>query len=126
MDADLSSRKVKMKNPKLSDTQLEAVRSKVKQKASTKLKIRKFWVAVIEEPESIDVGESNYIIMMDVMTCGPGDDFDGFYQVFVPEELFNKRVELFRAGHRLVLVAETDDTPILYLRDAWFDRGELL
>jgi hypothetical protein len=115
-----------MNYPKLNKNQLKALRSKVKQKASTKIKLKKFWVAVMEEPQFEDINDDEYVVFIDVMTCGPGDDFDGFYQVFVPKELFNKRVELFRAGHRLVLMAETDGTHILYLRDAWFDRGELL
>ena len=112
--------------PKLSDDQLEAVRDTVKQKTHPGLKLRKFWVAVTEEVRFEDIDTDEQVIFMDVTACGPDDVLGDLYQVFIPQELFTKRVELFRPGHRLVLMAETDGTPILYLRDAWFDRGERL
>jgi hypothetical protein len=45
------------------------------------------------------------------------------YDVWIDYKLYKRRMELFRAGHRLVLVVKTDDyTPVIYAVDAWFDR----
>jgi hypothetical protein len=44
-------------------------------------------------------------------------------EVYLDLKLWRKRSELFRAGHRLVIMAHTDSvSPMLYATDAWFDR----
>ena len=45
--------------------------------------------------------------------------------VFIPRELFEKRSELFRGGHRLFIEGEVDKTaPVMFAKDAWFWRGQ--
>ena len=45
------------------------------------------------------------------------------YDVHIEPELFQKRWELFRGGHRLVLLGRTDNfSRLIYAIDAWFDR----
>lgn len=45
------------------------------------------------------------------------------YEVWIDYWLYKRRMELFRTGHWLVLVAHTDEvTPLIYAVDAWFDR----
>lgn len=47
--------------------------------------------------------------------------------VIIPGQLFEKRGELFRDGHRLFIEGEVDAiAPIMYAKDAWFWRGQWL
>ena len=89
-----------------------------KSKSKNQIETRQFKVAVVTDPEVAYSDGEETQLGFDVFT-GNGEA----YEVYIDLELFGKRMELFCAGHRLVLVAETDNfSPILYATDAWFDR----
>lgn len=89
-----------------------------KVKSQIQLEKRQFRVALSCDVELVYAHAESAIWACDALSS------DGeVYNLYIAPELLNKRIELFRGGHRLVLEATTDNfSPILYVTDAWFDR----
>ena len=93
-----------------------------KVKAAFQRQQRQFKVIVETDAELVFSDKENTLFSFDAWVCEDQLQ-DPHSEVFVGLDLWDKRRELFRAGHRLVLIAWTDGvSPILYATDAWFDR----
>lgn len=94
-----------------------------KAKTSFQRQLRQFKVALVTDAElAFSDGRENTLLAFDAWIY-EGKHSKVSCEVYIDYELWDKRMELFRAGHRLVLVAWTDGvSPILYATDAWFDR----
>ena len=93
------------------------------QQRQSQIQLRKFKVIVIDDPELVySDGKENTFLAFDGWVYG-GKTSAVICEVFFDLKLWRRRKKLFQAGHRLGIMARTDNlSPVLYATDAWFDR----
>ena len=94
-----------------------------KSKSKNQLETCQFKVTVLNDVELV-YAEGREGELKETLFSFEASTHEGeVYEVYLDLKLMAKRGELFRGGHRLVLVADTDNiSPVLYAADAWFDR----